>query len=506
MGNSFESIVIDTDKLLAPVEGDNLHISRKNIYDGRLSELNPTVSIFVLGYNRLSKTKKCVECVLKYTADISFELILIDNGSTDATYDYFQSVEFKKKKIIKITKNIGSIYALQVAMSIFNGKYFVLIPNDAYVTKNWLSNMLNCMESDPKIGFVTPVSSNISNLQQVDLSFNGYDDMQDKAAIYNQSDPLKWEERLRLINIVTVLRKEVIDNVGFFDAGFFHDFGEDDYSIRIRRTGYKLVLCRDTYVYHDHDFRNYEDKDMDKFNQSLTAGRKNYNDKYYGLDAWNDINNYESNLINMFPYVKKESSITSILGIDIKCGTPILEIRNRLRKFGILSTTSAAFTTQAKYYQDLLFVTDGNVKCDRIDFLNEHFLNESFDYIVLGDPINTYSQPISLMGKLLDLAAPGAKILLKLRNTQDIRIFLRILGQDQIPDQDMPIHLSLEDFTECLKLMGIKNQSVLCQQQNVVKSNIESVMQIIESMGLNVPVAEIVNKLFTTDFLFCIEK
>lgn len=506
MESFFESILIDTDKLFTPVEGDNLYISRKNIYDGRLSELNPTVSIFVLSYNRLSKTKKCVECVLKYTHDINFELILIDNGSTDGTYDYFQSVEFKKKKIIKITKNIGSIYALHVAMSIFNGKYFVLIPNDVYVTKNWLINMLKCMESDPKIGFVTPVSSNVSNLQQVDLSFNGYEDMQDKAAIYNLSDPLKWEERLRLINIVTVLRKEVIDNIGFFDAGFFHDFGEDDYSIRIRRTGYKLVLCQDTFVYHDHDFRNFEDKDKDKFKQSLAAGRKNYNDKYYGLDAWNDINNYETNLIKMLPYVEKESSIPSILGIDIKCGTPILEIRNHLRKFGILNTTSAAFTTQAKYYQDLLFVTDGNVKCDRIDFLNDHFLNESFDYIVLGDPINTYSQPIRLMGKLLDLATPGAKILLKLRNLEDIRIFLRVLGQNQIPDQDMPIYLSLEDFTRCLDLLGIKNKSVIYQQQNTEKSNIESLTKIIKSMGLNVSTTDIVNKLFTMEFLFCIEK
>ena len=73
-----------------------------------------------------------------------------------------------------------------------------------------------------------------------------------KAALFNKSNPAKWEEKIRLIPTAALYRREVFDTVGLYDAGFMHDFGDDDFTFRVRRAGYKLILCRDTFVHHDH--------------------------------------------------------------------------------------------------------------------------------------------------------------------------------------------------------------------------------------------------------------
>lgn len=500
-------IIINTDELSVPQVANALQETRCNFYTA-IQKKEFDVSIFVLAYGRLDKTKRCIESILKYTKGIQYELILVDNGSLDSTIDYFKSVKFMHKKVIKITKNIGGIFGLKISMEMFDGKYFVHVPNDIIVTKNWLNNLLRCMESDQQIGFVTPKSSNVSNLQQVDLHFTTEEEMQKQAALFNVSDSRKWEERLRLIGIVCMLKKEVIDNVGFFDTGFYHDFSEDDYAVRIRRMGYKMILCGDTWVHHDHDFRNMEDKDPNQFKKSLEAGRKNYQDKYFGLDAWDDINNFELGLINMLDVKKMQAQgIWRLLGIDVRCGMPILQVRNHLRYQGFnQSLSSYAFTTDAKYYQDLLFVTDGNVVCDRINYLSEHYLVESMDCIVVGEPINNYPKPISFMQVVIGLLKKNGKALVKLRNTADIIMFLNVIGMDQSLDSEMPVNISLQDFCNCLKVIGVKNIEIKAETHNIDQDTIREIKQALKKTGLCKNIEKAAQNICIKEYLLCIEK
>ena len=92
---------------------------------------------------------------------------------------------------------------------------------------------------------------------------------------------------------------------------------------------------------------------------------------------------------------------------------PILELKNQLRRKEIFNVNTVAFTTDAKYYQDLLYTVD-YVYCDRIEYIQEHIENNNYDYIILGQPINYYSQPISLLNKMLEMVKVGGKILFKL--------------------------------------------------------------------------------------------
>lgn len=465
MDYNVEPIVIDTDGLDFPGMLGTLWESRAANYQFYNRDGTPKCSIAVIGYKRLHKTKYCVECILKYTQDLDYELILVDVGSHDGTYEYYQTVAHNNKKIIQLTQNMGLHFLWPVLRKAFSGKYLAVISNDIYVTTNWLSNLLACYESDTRIGFVEPVSSNVSNWQQVDLPYSDFDEMQSQAAVYNQSDPAKWEERMRLVSPIVLYSRPVLDVVGVFDPAFVHDFAEDDYSARLRRAGYKLMLCRDTWVCHDHDFRNMEDKDPVEFQRSLDYGRAVYREKYHGIDPWDDINNYEQMLLSPLDTLPLNSGDISVLAIDVHCGTPILEVRNRLRRRNRACSSQQAFTTQAKYYQDLQTICDA-VCCDRIDCIESFYKTESFDIIVLGEPLNAYPTPIKLLQSLYGFLKPGGTLLFKLYNTYNFCAFLRGGKDGQQSAAVLP-----KEVAQCLVQLGGCDISVITEIERLNPSD-----------------------------------
>ena len=93
-----EIITINTESCVVDNKKNSLLDGRRSIAKMEQNFANAKVSITVLAYNRLEKTKRCIDSLLKYTKNIDYELILIDNGSTDDTFEYFKSLKFDKKR------------------------------------------------------------------------------------------------------------------------------------------------------------------------------------------------------------------------------------------------------------------------------------------------------------------------------------------------------------------------------------------------------------------------
>lgn len=448
-------IEINTEQMESPAVGANLFSNRIAVAEMQQGSGASEVSIIIQAYNRLDKTKRCVESVLNYTQGIDYELILIDNGSRDKTLEYFQSVEYEKEKIIHITKNLGAAYPLSTLRLNELGRFICVLQNDLIVTPCWMKNLLACVKSDERIGMVNPVCSNTSNLQCVDLHYTNYQEMQEKAAQFNRSDPRKWEDRQRLITLGTLYRKEALMAVGWplGDVGFFHDFGDDDDTFRIRHAGYRTVLAGDTWVCHDHDLRNGEGKDPEEFQRSLDIGRENFREKFFGVDAWEDVNNY---YIPYFPHFPEPSAAgrLQILGVDTRCGTPILDIKNWLRTFGLFDADLSAFTQDPKYWLDLKTICGGPVACDREEFLIDSFPRETFDYIVVDRPLNRYHEPVKMLRDLFSLCKKGGYLVCKLVNAYSFKEYLHLLGQADVYNPDFSLNIPVEQFRPALLQWG----------------------------------------------------
>lgn len=448
-------IEINTDQMVKPAVSSDLFSNRATVAEMHKGADAAEVSIIIQAYNRLEKTRRCVESVLAYTAGVDYELILLDNGSEDATLEYFQSVSHEKKTVIHITKNLGASYPISTLRLNNLGRFICFLPNDLIVTPRWLENMLICMKSDDRIGMVNPVSNNVSNLQCVDLPYANYQDMQENATRFNYSDPRKWEDRQRLLTLGTLYRKEALFTIGWplGDVGFFHDFGDDDVTFRIRHMGYRTVLAGDTWVCHDHDLRHGEGKDPAEFQKSLDIGRENFREKFFGVDAWEDVNNY---YIPYFPHFPKPS-ITGrphILGVDTRCGTPILDVKNWLRTFRLFEADLSAFTQEPQYWLDLKTVCRGPVVCDREEFLVDSFLREDFDYVVVDRPLNRYHEPAKMLRDLFSLCKKGGYLVCKLANAYSFREYLHLLGQSDVFNPDYSLNIPVEQFRTAIQQWG----------------------------------------------------
>lgn len=450
-----EIITINTDTGAPPQTSDTLIEGRRNV-SGLLNHFHSTkATIVIQAYNRQEKTRACVESVLQYTRDVDYELLLIDNGSTDGTLDYFKAVSHPHKCIMHLTKNLGAVLPSLLLSVDQLAPFIAILGNDIVVTQNWLSNILRGMEADERIGMVCPVSSNTSNLQQVNLPFSDPNEMQRQAAAFNQPNPAKWQERLRLVAPMTVFRRECLLAIGlpWGDVGFFHDFADDDIAFRVRRAGYQAMLAGDTWVHHNHDVNHGADKDPEEFCQSLQIGQENFREKYFGVDAWEDVNNFWMDITPHIPEPGQKGH-KAVLGVDVKCGTPILDVKNRLRNFGIYDVELSAFTQSAKYVVDLNTICRGIVACDREEFLSDQFLPEYFDYIVVDRPINRYHEPQKVINDLARLLKPGGVLLLPLLNTFSFREYLYCQGNHSLYNREFAYHIPPEALQAALAAFG----------------------------------------------------
>ena len=205
-----------------------------------------------------------------------------------------------------------------------------------------------------------------------------------------------------------------------------------------------MMLCKDTYIEHDHPMNQRGGKEV---LQSLEMGRQDFREKYHGIDAWDDINNY------IFPYIQNMEINSAdrpirVLGIDIKCGTPYLDVRNLLHKNGISETELSVFTTDIKYYPDLVVFTEKIIH-DRIERFSDYYRLSIFDVVMSGEEINKLPYSVSILDDMMNKVRPGGYLLFPIRNVQDYEHYLRLQG-------DLRVDGDYEFVTlqECLNLLS----------------------------------------------------
>ncbi len=479
-----EEIYVNTDDIVIP-EGDDRSVEkiRNHIYDslnGEESEI--AICVWMYTPKRLDKLRNCIDSVMKYTRHIKFKLVLANNGGGEEIEKYYQSIDYPDKLIINISSNISSPHGASVITRYVKNKFCVELLNDCIVTPNWLDNIMRCMRSDSRIGMVCPMSTNTSNMQipdTKDVDLRDKNAIQEFAKEYNQSSPADWEERMRLMPICAVYRREALEMSGIADPGYLHEFMDDDHCMRIRRAGYKLMLCKDTFVHHDH-FMDERNPQIETANSEL--GKNGFMEKFKGLDPWKDFTNF------VFPYLNTVKIETAkeeyqILGIDVKCGTPILDIKNCYRRNGIpmdhLKITS--YTQEVMYYTDLLTISDKVLHAD-IHQLRS-CLDHKYDFIVLGDILNGYSNSMKVLEELISLLEQDGFLLFPIKNIYNIDMLLCLLGESR-PDNCLVETLYFGNVIENIKQFGLKKALFFPEKIPYNLPEIEMVKKSLVKIGL----------------------
>ncbi|MBU7317608.1 glycosyltransferase [Paenibacillus oleatilyticus] len=278
-------------------------------------------SIVIATYNKLEYTQLCIESIREFTSQHEYEIIVVDNHSTDDTAAWLSSQS--DITVIFNKENLGFPKACNQGIEISTGDNILLLNNDTIVTQNWLTNMLACLYSSEEVGAVGTVTNHCSYDQSIQVSYKSIEELHPFATQYNRaSNPKLWEERLRLVGYCMLIKKQVLDEVGLLDERFTPgNFEDDDLSLRIKLAGYKLFLCRDTFIHHfgSVSFRN----NIEAYNQLLSVNK----DKFF--EKWGF--NPESTIIQN-GLVKQIKALSTdpirVLEMGSGCGGTLLYVRN----------------------------------------------------------------------------------------------------------------------------------------------------------------------------------
>ena len=211
-------------------------------------------SIVMLTWNQLAFTRLCLESVFSHTPE-PFELILVDNGSTDGTVAYLEKLaaEHANVKLILNATNRGYAGGNNQGLALANGDTIVLLNNDTVVSRGWLSGLHKALQLKG-VGVAGPCSNAVVGPQlvtSVPYDRATLEGLEGFARSWGVEHRDRYPEVKRVIGFCMAIRRDVIEQIGGLDTSFgMGNLEDDDYCIRVHLAGYKLVIAQEVFVHH----------------------------------------------------------------------------------------------------------------------------------------------------------------------------------------------------------------------------------------------------------------
>ncbi len=247
------------------------------------------ISVIILNWNGKHYLERCLSSTLKQTYP-NFEVILVDNASTDGSVEFIRE-RFPEVKVICNEKNLGFAAGNNIAIRATQGEYIATLNNDTQVDPHWLEELVSAAESDPKIGMC---ASKMLFLHRPEI-INSTGISLDKACIAwdrrggerNEGDENEPIEVFGPCAGAALYRREMLEQVGLFDEDFFAYLEDVDLAWRARLMGWRCLYVPTAKVYHVHSATGIEGSPL----KTYLLGRNK---------IWTIVKNYPSPELFLF--------------------------------------------------------------------------------------------------------------------------------------------------------------------------------------------------------------
>ena len=213
------------------------------------------VSVVIPNLNRRQLLERSLDSLWRQTFD-DFEVIVVDNGSTDGSAEFLRSIGNPRLKVVELPVNRGFAGGCNAGIAVAEGRYIATLNNDAEADPKWLAELVRAMESNGAVGMCASK-----------ILFHGDRDRIDKVGHLIYLDGLNHgrgsgepdegqyenpEEVLFPDGAAALYRRKMLDEIGLFDEAFFA-YGDDaDLGLRGRLAGWTCAYVPSAVVYHVH--------------------------------------------------------------------------------------------------------------------------------------------------------------------------------------------------------------------------------------------------------------
>lgn len=224
------------------------------------------VSIIIVSYNTKKLTLECIESIYKQILNIDFEIIVVDNASSDGSADAIEK-KYSKINLIRSKENLGFARANNMAAEQSTGAYLLLLNSDTVVLEGAVQKLFSFAEVREDAGifggstFFADGSRNPSScwskptLWSISCIALGLTSLFRKTKLFNPESFIWWDwSESREVDIISgcflLIRKNIWDKLSGFSPDFFM-YGEDsDLCLRAWNSGSKCVVFPNAKIVH----------------------------------------------------------------------------------------------------------------------------------------------------------------------------------------------------------------------------------------------------------------
>lgn len=223
------------------------------------------LAIIIVNYNTEKLILECLESVFKNKPTGTFQVIVVDNNSTDNSVAAIKK-HFPEVKLIESKKNLGFSGGNNLALKEIEAKNYLLLNSDTLENKDSLNNLVKFAEnSDYGIvsckltyldGTFQPNAGELPTFLPAFLWLSGLDDILDKIAHIKSYQARDKSYYFNGANVgwvsgsVMLIKREVIEKIGLLDEGIFM-YGEDvEYCFRAQKSGFKIGWTDEAEIIH----------------------------------------------------------------------------------------------------------------------------------------------------------------------------------------------------------------------------------------------------------------
>jgi len=267
----------------------NKQIEIKIKYFGKLTVID--LSIIIVNFNTCELLKNCLDSVYLHTKDLNFEIIVVDNASSDNSLLTVKE-KFPHVKLIENSKNVGFARANNQGIEISTGKYILLLNSDTLLINNVLPNLVALLEKKQNFGIVGPQVLNEDKSLQ--FSFGNFPGIQaelertfllenrltrkrmlnDKRIFAQDAFPVNWVSGCCLM-----IRRNVYEKIGGLDEQFFLFNEEADWCLRALKAGWPTCYDPGSQIIHyggKSTQKNYYTFVLSRYHSRLLFIKKHY--------------------------------------------------------------------------------------------------------------------------------------------------------------------------------------------------------------------------------------
>ena len=223
------------------------------------------ISIIIITWNSGKWIKICLDLIQATAGDLKIETIVVDNFSKDKTLKILKAYN-SQIKLIQNSSNLGYAKGCNQGLKIAQGNYILLLNPDTEITENSLKKMRDFMEKNPEAGALGPQLLDFEGQIQPSCrrfpdyklllwELSGLSRLCPKSKIYGawkmgDFDFKSTREVEQPMGSALLIRKKVIDQIGFMDESFFLFYNDVDFCYRIKQAGWKIYFYPEAKIFH----------------------------------------------------------------------------------------------------------------------------------------------------------------------------------------------------------------------------------------------------------------